>query len=66
MQGQIEEIGRLFESREFGVFALSETKLKGKKELIFGGIRGKKAGVSEKVRAREGYVCWLERDLRGK
>ena len=30
------------------------------------GIRDRKSGFSEKVRAREGYVCWLERDLRGK
>ena len=34
--------------------AVSETKLKGEGEVMFGGYKGVISGVSEKVRAREG------------
>ena len=54
--GKMEEIGRLFESRNLDVLALSETKLKGKGEVMFGGVKGRKSGVNERVRAKEGYV----------
>ena len=38
VDGKMEEIGRMFESRNMDVLALSETKLKGKGEIMFGGV----------------------------
>ena len=61
VEGRMEEIGSMFERRRMDVLALSETKLKGKGEVMFGGVRGRKSGVNERVRAREG-VCLLVRE----
>ena len=44
------EIGKMLLRRRFDVFALSETKLKGKGEVIFGEVMG---------RAREGVALFL-------
>ena len=44
--------------RKFAVFALIETKLKGKGECDFGVVNGRKSGVEE-VWAREGVVLIL-------
>ena len=40
-EGKMEEIGRLFDSRKMDVLALSETKLKGKGEVMSGGVWGR-------------------------
>ena len=57
MQGKMEEISRLFESRGLDVLALSENKFTGKGEPLFGGVKGRKSKV------REG-VCTLVREVR--
>ena len=56
-----EEIGRLFERRRMDVMAMSETKLKGKGEVAFGSVIGRKSGVNERCRAKEG-VAIIVRD----
>ena len=48
-----EVIGRMFERRKFDVLALSETKVKGKGECMFGSVTGRVSGV-DGGRAREG------------
>ena len=58
----MEEVRRLFESRRMDVLALSETKLKGKGEVMFGGgVRGRKSRVNERFRVKEG-VCLLVKE----
>ena len=52
------EIGKMFLRRSFDVCALSETKLKGKGEVIFGEVVGRVSGV-EVGRAREGVTLLL-------
>ena len=53
-EGKKEEVGEMFKSRSLDLLAVSETKLKGEGEVMFGGYKGVISGVSEKVRAREG------------
>ena len=52
------DIGKMFLRRRFDVCALSETKLKGKGEVMFGEVEGR---VSDVVagRAREGVALLL-------
>ena len=49
------EIGDMFQRRRMDVLALNETKLKGRGEVVFGGVTGRGSGV-ERGRARE---LWL-------
>ena len=58
-----EEIGRLFTRRRMDVMALSETKLKGVGEVRFGEVLGRKSGVSERVRAKEGVALIVRKEL---
>ena len=52
------EIGDVFQRRKMDVLALSETKLKGKGEVAFGGVTGRVSGVVG-GRAREGVALVL-------
>ena len=52
------EIGKMFLKRRFDVCALSETKLKGKCEVMFGEVVGRVSGVVV-GRAREGVALLL-------
>ena len=58
-----EEIGRLFERRMIDVLALSETKIKGKCEVMFGREIGRMSGV-ESGRAREGEGLMLSERMK--
>ena len=58
-----EEIGNMFRKRKLGVLALSETKMKGKGEVVFGGVGGRRSGV-EDGRAREGVAILLSEEIR--
>ena len=51
------EIGEMFLRRRLDVCALSETKLKGKGEVMFGEVVGRVSGVAV-GRAREGMASW--------
>src|SRR5215469_9411442 len=46
-----EEIGVMFKDEGLDILALSETKLKGKGWVQFGGSRGLMTGVNERIRA---------------
>ena len=52
------EIGKKFLRRRFDVCALSETKLKGKGEVMFGKVVGRVSGVAV-GRARKGVALLL-------
>ena len=52
------EIGKMFLRRRFDVCALSETKMKGKCEVIFGEVVGRVFGVAGGM-AREGVAMLL-------
>ena len=52
------EIGKMFLRRRFDVCALSETKLKGKGEVMFDEVAGRVSGVAA-GRAREGVALYL-------
>ena len=52
------EIGDMFQKRRMDVLALNETKLKGRGEVVFGGVTGRVSGV-ERGRAREGVALVL-------
>ena len=52
------EIGKMFLRRRFDVCALSETKLMGKGEVMFGEVVGRVSGVAV-ARAREGVALLL-------
>ena len=52
------EIGKMFLRRRFDVCALSETKLKGKSDVMFGEVLGRVSGVAV-GRAREGVALLL-------
>ena len=57
------EIGKMFlKRRRFVVCALSETKLKGKGEVMFGEVVGRVSGVAV-GRAREGVALLLSGQL---
>ena len=56
------EIGSLFEERKLDVLALSETKMKGKGESVFGAVKGRISGVMN-GRAREGVGLLLSERL---
>ena len=56
------EIGKMFLRWRFDVCALSETKLKGKGEVMFGEVVGRVSGVAV-GRAREGVALLLSERL---
>jgi len=58
IESKREEIGRMFDRRRIDVLALSETKMKGKCEVMFGGVVGRMSGI-EGGRAREGVGLLL-------
>ncbi len=47
------EIGDLFKRRRMDILALNETKMKGRSQVMFGCVKGRKSGVVQD-RAREG------------
>ena len=49
VEGRMEEIGSMFERRRMDVLALSETKLKGKEEVMFGGLGGESQGLMREL-----------------
>lgn len=52
------EIGELFERRKLDVLALSETKMKGQGESMFGNVKGRISGIMN-GRAKEGVALLL-------
>ena len=52
------EIGELFERRKLDVLALSETKMKGQGESMFGNVKGRISGIVN-GRAKEGVALLL-------
>ena len=50
---KVEEIRRMFVIRKLDVLVLSETNLRGKGEIVLGGVNERYRG-----RAKKGYVCW--------
>ena len=58
IESKREEIGRMFDRRRIDVLALSETKMKGKCEVMFGGVVGRMSGI-EGERARQGVGLLL-------
>ena len=48
------EVHEMMNECSLDVLALSETKMKGRKEVEFGGMKGRVSGVNERVRAKEG------------
>src|SRR5678816_3475932 len=62
-RGKREEVGLVCKERGIDICALSETKLKGKREEWFGSYRGLVSGVSERVRAREGVEIIMKEEL---
>lgn len=57
------EIGGIMNDSGLDVLALSETKLKGKGEEVFGSVKGLKSGVGVRFRAREGVAVLLSEDM---
>ena len=53
----------MFRKRKLGVLALSETKMRGKGEVVFGGVEGRRSGV-EDGRAREGVAILLSEEVK--
>ena len=53
----------MFRKRKLGVLAISETKMRGKGEVVFGGVGGRSSGV-ENGRAREGVAILLSEEVR--
>ena len=58
-----QEVGVMCKKRRIDVLGLSEMKLKGKGEVMFGNFKVLKSGVSERVRAREGVAIILNERL---
>ena len=56
MVGKREEIGRVTESWNLDGFAMCETILKGKGEVMFGGVEGRRSGVDVRIGGREGVL----------
>ena len=54
----------MFKKRKLDVLALSETKMRGKGEVVFGGVGGRRSGV-ENGRAKEGVAILLSEEIRG-
>ena len=52
----------MFERRKMSVLALSETKMKGRSEMIFGRVRERISGVID-GRGREGVALLLSEDM---
>src|SRR5678815_194455 len=57
-----EEVGLMFEEKRLDVLGLTETKLKGKREMDFGKYKGMISGVNERVRAREGVGIVMRKE----
>ena len=60
-----EMIGRMFVKRKLDVLALSETKMRGKGEVEFGSVYGRRSGIS-RGRAREGVALLVSTEVRRK
>src|SRR5678815_3139166 len=58
-----EEVGLMFEEKRLDVLGLTETKLKGKREMDFGKYKGMISGVNERVRAREGVGIVMRKEV---
>src|SRR5678815_4689726 len=58
-----EEVGLMFEEKRLDVLGLTETKLKGKREMEFGKYKGMISGVNERVRAREGVGIVMKKEV---
>jgi hypothetical protein len=56
-------IERMITEKRFYICALSKTKLKGNGEFMTGSIKGVKAGVGERCRAREGVAIMLSEKM---
>jgi exonuclease III len=54
-----EEVMNVFRKGKFDLLALTETKMKGKGEDVWCGVKCVYAGVNENVRAREGVAILL-------
>ncbi len=57
------EIGDMFERRRMDLLALNETKLKGRGEVMFGCVKGRKSGVLG-GRAREGVALLVSEKVK--
>ena len=55
-------IGKMFEERRLDVLALSETKLRGKGEVTFGKVLGRRSGIV-RGRARAGVALIVKEEL---
>ena len=58
-----EEIGNMFRKRKLGVLALSETKMRGKGDIVIGGVGGRSSGV-ENGRAKEGVAILVSEEVK--
>src|SRR5678816_1421047 len=58
-----EEVGLMFEEKRLDVLGITETKLKGKREMDFGEYKGMISGVNERVRAREGVGIVMRKEV---
>ena len=58
-----EMIGRMFVKRKLDVLALSETKMRGKGEVEFGSVFGRRSGVI-RGRAREGVALLVSQEVK--
>src|SRR5678816_2370624 len=58
-----EEVGLMFEEKRLDVLGITETKLKGKREMNFGEYKGMISGVNERVRAREGVGIVMRKEM---
>lgn len=57
------EVGMMFQERKLDILGVTETKLKGKKEVEFGEFKGVVSGVNERVRAREGVGIVMRKEV---
>src|SRR5678815_5169384 len=58
-----EDVGLIFEERRLDVLGITETKLKGKREMDFGKYKGMVSGVNERVRGREGVGIVMRKEV---
>lgn len=54
-----EEVVNVFKRGKFELLALNETKLKGKEEFCWDGVRGVRSGVNDNVRGKEGVAVLM-------
>ena len=56
-------IGDIMDERRMDVLVLSETKMRGKGEVVFGGARGRTSRVDGRMRAKEGVAIVLSEEM---